>query len=220
MMKKTIVFIAMLCSISTMAAPLFEGKDGLLILESESTSSSEGRWDKKKSVAGYTGECYLEFTGNSPNSGPATSPLKYHFMVDMDGLYQLRIRAHKRLTGDDGKKARTDQCNDCYIRLDGDFESGNVAPLAVLEKDTKVYVHGKSAESWDWAKNLDYHDEASGKSGKPDIRYKLKKGEKYTLIISGRSQRFSMDRIVINHESVGDSRALDPKQPESKSIKK
>lgn len=219
-MKKRIALLLVGCVGSVFAAPLFEGKDGLVMIESESTSSSEGQWDKTTSVVDYTGECYLEFTGNSPNSGPATSPLKYHFTVDMDGIYQLQIRAHKRLMGDDGKKARGDQCNDCYIRLDGDFESGNVAPLAVLKKNTKVFVHGKSAESWDWARNLDYHDEASGKSGKPDIRYKLKKGEKYTLIISGRSQRFSMDRIVISHESVGSAKALDPKQPESPSGRK
>lgn len=210
-MKKILVLTTCFAVCTAFAAPLFEGKDGLLIIEVES-SSSKGQWKEKTTIQGYTGECHLEFTGNQPASGPATSPMKYQFTVDKDGVYRLLIRAHKRLVGDDGSKEPGDRCNDCYVRLDGDFDTGGTAPLEFLESDTKLY--GGSAEGWGWTAQLDRNHK------KYPPLYKLKAGEKYTLIISGRSQRFNMDRIIFKHESVSDSKAKDPKQPESPDAKK
>lgn len=206
-MKKTMCLLGVLCACSAFSAPLFEGSNGLLIIEAESTVSSKGRWEKKTTIEGYTGQCHLEFTGNQPASGPATSPLKYQFTVDRDGVYRLLIRAHKRLEGES-----SDRCNDCYVRLDGDFESGGPVPLEMLETDTKLY--GGSAEGWGWTEKLD----RDHKKFAP--LYKLKAGEKYTLVISGRSQRFNMDRIVFKHETVTDAMAKNPTQPESTTVKK
>ncbi|VGO21513.1 hypothetical protein [Pontiella sulfatireligans] len=206
-MKKTIALFAVFSVCCSFAAPVFEGKDGLLIIEAESTKSSKGDWEKEKSVEGYTGECHFEFTGNQPASGPAADPLEYRFTVDKDGEYRLLIRAHKRLDGEPG-----DRCNDCYIRLMGDFDTAGKAPLDMLKSDTKLY--GGDAKGWGWTAQLDKHHKKF-----PPL-YKLKAGEKYTLIISGRSQRFNMDRIIFKHKSVGDAKAKDPKQPESKPSRK
>ena len=189
-------------SATTLAVDVFKGKDGLVIIEAESTKSSKGKWKKKTTTAEFTGESHLEFTGNKPSNGPATSPLKYYFTVDKDGVYKLLIRAFKRLEGE-----RSDLCNDCYVRLKGKFESGGKAPLKMLKSDTKLY--GGHHEKWGWTAKLDE------KHKKFEPLYKLKAGEKYTLIISGRSQRFNMDRIVLKHSSVADKKATDPKQPES-----
>ncbi|MDF7808634.1 hypothetical protein P4E94_14385 [Pontiellaceae bacterium B12219] len=104
---------------------------------------------------------------------------------------------------------RPDKCNDCYVRLDGDFTTGGNAPQHMLETDTKLY--GGSATGWGWTSKLDRDHK------KFEPLYALKAGEKYTLVVSGRSQRFNMDRIVWQHESVSDDDAKDPKQPESKS---
>lgn len=206
-MKKLIVLLTACFVSSVFSAPLFEGKDGLLVIEAESTSSSKGQWKEREEVEGFTGECHLEFTGNQPANGPPTSPLKYQFTVDKDGIYRLLIRAHKRLEGEPG-----DRCNDCYVRLDGDFDTGGTAPLKMLETDTKLY--GGNAEGWGWTAQLDRNHKKF-----PPL-YKLKAGEKYTLIISGRSQRFNMDRIIFKHESVADEKAKDPNQPESADAKK
>jgi hypothetical protein len=187
-------------------APLFAGKDGLLIMDVESTVSPLGQWLPEKKMQGFTGRGHLEFSGNQPPSGPVDSPLKYHFTVDQDGIYRLMIRAYKRLEG-----APPDQCNDCYVRLDGDFESGGEVPLEMLKSDTKLY--GGKANAWGWTEKLD----KAHKKFPPF--YKLKAGSNYTLTISGRSQRFNMDRIVFRHESVSDEVALSPAQPESKSNK-
>jgi len=180
----------------------FEGKDGLLIMEVESTKSSKGKWKKKTTIDGFTGEYHYEFTGNRPANGPATSPLKYEFTVDKDGEYKLMIRAYKRLDGEP-----EDRCNDCYVRLKGDFESVGGTPLSLLKKDTKLY--GGSHEKWGWTAKLDDNHK------KYNPLYKLKAGEKYTLYVSGRSQRFNMDRIVFKHSSVNQKIATDPKAPES-----
>ena len=202
-MIKHITLALLLCAGSTSAAEVFNGKDGLVIMEAESVSS-KGRWKKKTSVEGFTGECHLEFTGNQPSGGSPGSKLKYYFTVDKDGVYQLLIRAHKRLDG-----ARHDLCNDCYVKLKGDFDTGGKVPLKVLKTDTKIY--GGSDKEWGWTSQID-----SNHKKYPPL-YKLKVGKKYTFTISGRSQRFNIDRIIFKHESVSGEKAKDPKQTESPS---
>jgi hypothetical protein len=203
-----VLFSMMACSVvglatmSTATAKVFKAKDGLLIMEVESTKSSKGKWKKRETIEGFTGECHFEFTGNKPANGPATSPLKYEFTVDKDGEYTLMIRAFKRLDGEP-----EDRCNDCYVKLKGDFESGGNAPLKLLKDDTKLF--GGSHDKWGWTNKLD----ANHKKYQP--KYKLKAGEKYLLTVSGRSQRFNMDRIVFKHASVSDKKAKDPKAEES-----
>lgn len=197
------------------ADALFTGTDGVVVIESESSSSPLGKWVKKQSVEGHTGSGHLEFTGNNISTGPADSPLTYRFTVDRDGVYLLRLRAYKRLLGDDGSKARTDQCNDCYVRLEGDYAPGGEAPKAILGKDTKLYIHGKSAETWDYSDKLDYHHPETNKATKREPLYRLTAGNEYTLTISGRSQRYNLDRIVFRHESVTPEQAQDPARAES-----
>lgn len=186
-----------------------EGKNGIVIIESESTSSSLRKWKKKTTVENYSGECHLEFTGNSPTSGRPDSPLKYKFKVDKDGNYHFYIRGFKRLVDDRGNKSPNDHCNDCFVRLEGDYESGSEISKDVLKYDQKFYIHGKSHEQWDWAKTMEYYHPRDRKQrGKKPPVYKLKKGEVYTLVISGRSQRFNMDKIVFIHESLNQKKEL------------
>ncbi|MGJ8655861.1 MAG: hypothetical protein ACSHX6_05360 [Akkermansiaceae bacterium] len=188
--------------VSALGADVFEGKDGLVVMEAESTKSSKGKWKKLTSVKEFTGDSHFEFTGNKPASGPAKNPLKYSFTVDKDGDYKLLIRAFKRLDGEP-----KDRCNDCYVKLKGDFESGGDAPLKMLKEDTKLY--GGHHEKWGWTSKLDEGHK------KFNPVYKLKAGETYLLTVSGRSQRFNMDRIVFRHSSVSDKKAMDVKLEES-----
>lgn len=216
MIKYTLALAALLLITPAPAQPVWEAKDGILIMESEATTSSKGKWKERKTVDGYTGDSHLEFTGNTPNGGKPTSSLKYRFTVDKDGVYHLRIRAHKRLQGERGDKARNDQCNDCYVQLKGKYEPANGIPAKILKEDTKLFIHGKSAVTWDWTNQLDYHDPKTKKEAKRDPQYTLKAGEKYTLVISGRSQRFNMDRIVLWHDEADENAARNPGTSESK----
>lgn len=208
LLKSLLTILALLTIIQTThAASVFHGKDGLVIFEAESTSSSKGDWKKKHEVDEYTGECHLEFTGNKPANGPPKDPLKYYFTVDKDGEYQLLIRAFKRLEGEPD-----DRCNDCYVRLIGDFESAGAAPLKLLKSDTKLY--GGHHEKWGWTSKLDKDHK------KYPPLYQLKKDKPYTFVISGRSQRFNMDRIIFKHATVSKEAALDPSLPESASSRR
>ncbi len=193
-MKCGIFLMVMLSSTFSFAGPVFNGERGLVVIEAEEAGSSLGDWEKKTDVVGFTGTAHLEFSANSPSGGPPGSELKYRFTVDKDGIYRIMIRAHKRLEG-----ANEDNCNDCYIRLEGDFTADDVHELIKLQTDQKFF--GGSSEGWDWAVQMDINGNLT------EPVYNLKAGEKYTLYISGRSKRFNIDRIVICHESVSDSAA-------------
>ena len=173
-----------------------EEKDGLVMIEAEATNSSLRKWKLRKDVEGYSGEGHIEFTGNNDAGGKPESPLKYQFTVNKEGDYRLFIRGHKNLP----KGVEPDKCNDNYVRLEGTFEAGDGgAPLKTLKKDTKFF--GGSDKGWGWAQKLDEGHK------KMDAIYHLKPGETYTLVISGRSKNWNIDRIVLKHSSVADNKA-------------
>jgi hypothetical protein len=186
-----------------LAGPVFQEKNGVLVMEAESTTSSLGVWKKKTDVPEYGGDCHLEFTGNTPESGPPKSPLKYSFRINKSGTYDLAIRCHKRL-----ETKRSDISNDCYVSLKGDFDSGGDVPLKILKDDTKLF--GGDATKWGWSSQLDVNHK------KYNPRYQLKAGETYELTVSGRSKNFNIDRILFVHEDEGISSVKKNNPAESK----
>jgi len=132
------------------AKPIFMEKGGIVAIEAESTHSSFRKWKRKTDVANFSGECHLEFTGNSITNGPPHSPLRYQFQISKPGKYTLTLRARKRLESD-----RHDLSNDCYVAVKGDFEAGGKAPLKILKDDTKMF--GGNPDSWGWTRQLDAH---------------------------------------------------------------
>lgn len=204
-MKPSILLLFIFIGLSALRAsgdPVFLEKKGIIAIESESTKSKLGKWIKKTDVADYSGECHLEFTGNSTISGPPNSPLKYSFTVTKPGKYQLTLRARKRL-----ETKRDDISNDCFVALKGDFESGGAAPVKTLKEDTKMF--GGAADKWAWATQLDADHK------KFPASYHLKKGETYELTISGRSKNFNIDRILLVHEDEDLGKVQRDNPPES-----
>ena len=174
------------------AKKIYNEMDGTVIMEMEGTTSPMGKWVQRTSLEPFSGRCYLEFMGNNEGFGPADSPLKYTFKINSDGNYWISIRSHKRLTGDDGKMARADMCNDCYLRVEGDYRSGNPKlSLEQLRKDAKFWGGSADLEWSNWANRLVHDDDIQ------EARYQFKAGKVYTIVISGRAQRFSLDRIVV-----------------------
>ncbi len=182
-----------------------EEKDGVVAIEAESTSSRKGKWKKKADIDGFSGEGYLEFTGNTPLSGKASSPLRYDFKIDKGGLYFLHLRCAREPV-EIGNEMRKDVANDCYVRVKGDFgagpdpgdKHGKDAPLKLLEEDTKFFGGDDQAFSWASGNRLD----PGGHNNKRVAVYDFKEGETYQLTVSGRSQLFKLDRIVFRHEDV------------------
>lgn len=190
------------------ALPLLRGEEptavesnGIVRFEAESTKSNPGNWVKKTDLPDYSGDGYLEFTGNTPTNGPADSPLTYTFRISKAGLYFLHLRCARETIGD-----RDDLANDGYVRLEGDFgpgpnpgeTHGDDAPLEMLNTDTKFFG-GKDREFvWASGNRLD----PGGHKNKRVAVYFLKSGETYTLTLSGRSQLFKVDEILFRHEDV------------------
>lgn len=191
--------------------PVFLEADGLVVIEAESSGSRPGKWTGKKDIEGFTGKGHIEFTGNKPAGGPADSPMVYLFKISKAGTYSLHLRAHKRLDGE-----AKDRCNDAYVRVMGDYTATETAAdknkadalLGVLREDTKCF--GGSDSGWGWAETLDL-----GNHRFRNPRYVFKAGETYALVVSGRSQRFNIDRIVFRHDSVDAKKAKDPERAES-----
>ncbi|VGO12521.1 hypothetical protein PDESU_01074 [Pontiella desulfatans] len=206
---------------SRLDAAVYYESGGLVIMEMENTDSPLGLWQQQSSLGGYTGSGYLQFLGNTYETGPATSPLEYTFKVNQSGLYYLHLHCAKETH--DG---RTDVANDCYVRVEGDYSAGPApwdshgdnAPLGMLQSDTKYF--GGAADAWKWEDgelssggngNLD----AGGTSNKRVAVYDFKAGETYTLVVSGRSKFFRINRIMFRHTSVAKTTAQNLGNPES-----
>ena len=163
--------------------------DDFVIWEAEATQSSLGLWKKisdgETNFVSGASHAQLEFTGNGPNGGNAQSPLEYKFIPRTSGVYRLTIRCRKRLEGQPG-----DKCNDGWVKLLGNYTSGNDVPKADLETNEKFF--GGAANGWGWANQLDWQ----GHIKRPAL-YNLTAGEEYTFVMSGRSIRWNVDYIML-----------------------
>ncbi|MGJ8653733.1 MAG: hypothetical protein ACSHX8_10705 [Opitutaceae bacterium] len=192
------------------AQAIHQEKNGLVSIELEDTDSSLGLWELKQAKLGnaFSGDGYLEFTGNSPISGKPNSPLEYSFTINKGGLYYLHLRCAKEVLEIKGK-TRTDIANDCYVRVEGDFAAGpnagdahkKDAPLALLQADTKFFGGADKQFEWATGNRLD----PGGHNNKRVAVYDFKAGETYKLVVSGRSQFFKVDRLVFRHKDVSAS---------------
>ena len=166
--------------------------DGLVVIEVENTTSDYDLWELKKAIPGYTGEGYLEFTGNKYNKGDAKSPLKYTFTINEAGIYYFNMYCARETI--DGHR---DWTNDCYIRVEGDYESGGGTPLSILQNNSKCWGGHDMKFVWEiHKKRLDVNHT------KYHTIYAFKAGETYTLVVSGRSKAFKLDRIVFRHSKL------------------
>jgi len=186
---------------------VYNESDGAVVIEVENTASPYGLWQKKTSLSGHTGSGYLEFAGNDFDLGDAKSPLVYHFKINKAGTYVLDLHCAKMKIGE-----HTDWANDCYVRVIGDYAAGpgphdvpkGNASLSLLKTDTKYF--GGNGDAWEWSAG-DWHFtggrlDPGGKKNKRQAVYQFKAGETYTLVISGRSKSFRINRVLFRHVSV------------------
>lgn len=128
--------------------------------------------------------------------------LTYTFTIKNSGNYRLFLRSLKAIDYRNNE-CRGDSYNDCFIKMEGDFEAGEVyssadcvntngyvAPTKYMLSDFKKFF-GASNQKWTTTGKLDNHNT------KPWAIYELKAGQTYTLTISGRSKNFMIDRIML-----------------------
>ena len=196
-MKKLLIIALFLQVFAFGAMAQVQEKDGYVVIEMESTTSPLGLWKKIQKgdstfIESASGGVHLEFTGNNPSSGPATSPLEYTFKIKTAGTYHLMIRGSKRLAGAPG-----DKCNDCFVRVEGDYTSPYTgAPekepdYKGLSTNQKIFG-GLPHPKLGWSTTLDYLGHIKKKP-----LYNFKAGETYKIIFSGRAQRFNSDFFIL-----------------------
>lgn len=169
--------------------------EDFVVLEAENTSSNNNKWEvieesNPNYVKGASRKSYLEFMGNKPITGKPNSPLEYKFIAPKSGNFKLMLMTSKRLEG-----VRSDWCNDAFVKLKGDFESASNLSTEDLKKNIKFLQDGN-----DEAPELEWHWASTAEKERHtyyQIVYNLKEKQEYTLTISGRSQRFSVDYIVL-----------------------
>ena len=218
------ILTSFLATATIALAQTYNESGGLVVMEMENTPSSLGLWQQQSSLSGYSGSGYLQFLGNTFETGPATSPLEYSFKINQAGLYYLHLHCAKETH--DG---RTDVANDCYVRVEGNYNAGpppytshgDNASLALLQSNTKYF--GGATNSWKWENgqnssggngNLD----PGGESNKRVAVYDFKAGQTYKLVVSGRSKFFRINRIVFRHATTSASTAQNLSTPESETI--
>lgn len=171
----------------------FVAQNGLVVMEAESVPLEEG-WEDRTDASGYTGTGYRFFTKNSFWGGDPVGRTSYFFDIDSPGIYSMFVRAQK-----DHKQL--DLANDCYVKM--------VGQKGVDGKDVKLYLGGNRINFWRFSDQLDYHEE------KFSAKYNFEGVGTYELQLSGRSQNFAIDRIVLYKQGTSSTVALDPRTPES-----
>lgn len=198
----------------------FYESNGLVVIEMENSISDYGEWILKTEVPNYTGTGYLDFQGNRPPGGAPKSALEFPFRISTPGVYFLHLHCAK-VNQVYGGEFRTDLSNDAYVRVDGTFgpgpnpgnQHGEDAPLEALKSDTKFFGGGHLDFQWAWGNRLDL----GGEDNKRRAVYNFPAGD-YTLVVSGRSQFFKVNRIVFRHESVSPGDAQNLAEPESRFV--
>ena len=206
---KYAILIAVLLYFSNnmQAAKVYIEANGIVMMEAENTESSLGLW-KRANISGSSGAGNIEFTGNTPlGTGSDRSPLIYKFKITNAGDYALLVNGRRSDKFTDGRK---DIGNDCYVRVEGDFAPGaGGTDMKYLKQDEKMfigrggYVDATGTFDWRWGEKLDIE----GLSSQPKPIYNFKAGETYTLIVSGRSTFFCLDRILLVKSTVSQETA-------------
>jgi hypothetical protein len=206
---------------SACLAQTYQESGGLVVMEAENTSSPLGLWQEENTLNDFSGSGYLRFLGNTFENGPPNSPLEYRFQINQPGLYYLHLHCAKET-----HEGRTDVANDVYVRVEGDFTAGpgphdghgDNASLALLQNDTKYF--GGATNAWKWENgqnssggngNLD----PGGHQNKRVAVYNFQAGQTYTLVMSGRSKFFRVNRLVFRHVDAAQAMAQNLNTAES-----
>lgn len=184
--------------VGEVAAGDYQSGDDYICFEAEWTKSDLQKWVIRQPeyddyVHGTSGvapinNTYLEYTGGDENGNTAGQDiLVYKFKPQTDGKYRLTGRMAQNQNG-----AAWDKCNDIYVKMEGDFTSGNNTPKSILTQWTKLY--GRGLEDWGAFVQLDVNHT------KYQPVYNLKAGVEYTLSVSGRATRTCVDYYLFYKE--------------------
>ncbi len=173
-----------------------------IVIEAESTLSPLGKWVVRREgdplydkIGGYPkplGGAYIEYTGGSLASRPLANVeedvLVYKFTPMSSGNYIFTARMAQRITVNGVAEPKHDYCNDIFVKMEGEFKSGNATEERHLREWTKFY--GMGVDKWGALSRGDVEHK------KFVYSYALEAGKEYTFKISGRSQRCILDYLI------------------------
>ncbi|WP_299461679.1 hypothetical protein [uncultured Microscilla sp.] len=195
---------------------IFEEKNGLLIIESESMPLGEG-WQLETSSTDFTGKGYTQWHGKSEYSTPGKGLITYKIRVNTPGTYRVQWRSRIN-EGTDHTEA-----NDAWLRM------ANASDFFAMKDNHKLYPRGSGktpnpegagkegwfkvymnqTNQWSWRSYTNDHNAYA-------VYATFLVAGDYTIEVSGRSKGYAIDRIALYKEdTVQEATATDPNQAES-----
>ncbi|MEM9895804.1 MAG: hypothetical protein AAF789_05500 [Bacteroidota bacterium] len=168
-------------------------------------------------LEGWTGNGYLEYSGDDSFREPTDTSMFYTFQVNNPGTYFMFFRAFENHTYDPDTEDRSlfaeDRNNDCFVRMEGDFDAAtdytrNNSNFGATKEELLNFnkffcISDDSEPGWGRSFRLE-PDEFK------EPVYRFKAGEIYKLFVIGRSTQLAIDRIYFariedeNGETEGD----------------
>lgn len=176
----------------------FVEENGLLIIETESTGVT-GEWALRSRTPDYTGSGYLQWEGPNSYSQPGNGLLRYHLRVTTTGTYRFRWRSRIN-EGTDSTEG-----NDAWLRFPdaADFyglqgessyvypgDSGKSPQPNGASREGWFKIYQNQLDRWSWQTRTSDNDAH-------DVYVEFATPGDYVMEISGRSQGFAIDRIVL-----------------------
>lgn len=195
---------------------IFQEANGLLTIDLENTEIPTG-WCLENSIPDFTGTGYLQWTNGDQFGNPGQGLLTYRVQISTPGTYRVQIRAFIA-EGDDHTES-----NDVWIRI------ADADDFFAQKNNSLIYPHGSGKspnpngagkegwfksymsqlDQWSWQTRTSDHDAH-------DIFVTFNQIGTYTLELSGRSQGFAVDRIVLyKNDLLNEASATQSEQTQS-----
>ncbi|WP_100613049.1 T9SS type A sorting domain-containing protein [Confluentibacter lentus] len=180
----------------------YEESNNIVVIEAEDMDT-DGLWDVKNNITGFSGSGYLEWGNGSYFNTPGTGKFSVNIKINNTGLYKFQWR-----TKVGAGTSSTDE-NDSWLRFpDADNFFGQDGSSIIYPTGSgktpnpegagsagwfKVYSNGTT--NWTWSTLVSDNDghEVFVRFDSPGI---------YTMEISARSEFHLLDRIVLSKSTV------------------
>lgn len=201
--KVATALLIILSSNSTLEAKRIKANADYIAFEAEQpTNAISGGWALRKegeslynqisSNVESSNGAYIEYVEGVTDGLDVVAGidvLKYTFTPKSSGTYYLSGRVAQQLQQPEGEAA-WDQCNDIFVKMEGDFTAAGEASHEILSSWNKLY--GRGYNSWGSFMNIDV-DHA-----KFVACYNLEAGKRYTFSISARSRGVCIDYFLLS----------------------
>ncbi|MEL6802913.1 MAG: putative collagen-binding domain-containing protein, partial [Bacteroidota bacterium] len=181
---------------------IWEEQDGLVVIEMENTNLI-GSWDQTAEVGNFTGEGYIQWSGNQHLNATGNGVLRYPVYISTPGTYAFDWRAGIAF-GDDNTEH-----NDSWLKIEADNffatrqqNNSQVKPRPDCENDPaydcpqgnsrngffKVYIN--AVDGWTWRAVTSDHEPH-------DIYATFNNPGVYEIEVNARSSFHRIDRMVL-----------------------